>query len=190
MRSKVLWILAGGNGSGKTTFFSIFLKPKGMAFVNADIIAKDVYPDDPESFSYNAAKLAEKLRENLLIEGRSFCFETVFSHPSKVDFIAKAKSYGYTINLILVHVDNVEINLVRVLERVQHGGHTVPEAKIRARIPRVLENVAKAIPLTDNFMAFDNSDLNKPYQPVFSIRSGVKVEHINPLPLWARPFCE
>ena len=70
-----------------------------MPFINADEIAKEMYPDDPESNSYNAAKLAENIRMQQLQEGKSFCFETVFSHPSKIDFIAKAKAMGYQIRL-------------------------------------------------------------------------------------------
>ena len=77
--SKSLWLLSGGNGAGKTTFFNVFLKPKGMAFVNADEIAKDVFGEAAEANSYHAAQIATKMREDLLIQGRSFCFETVFS---------------------------------------------------------------------------------------------------------------
>lgn len=99
-------MLTGGNGAGKSTFYQYFLKNKGVPFINADVIAKALYPDDPEGFSYNAAKIADEMRQNLLNEGRSFCFEIVFSHPSKIDFIAKAKALGYTINLVFFHLDN------------------------------------------------------------------------------------
>ncbi|MEQ3763363.1 MAG: AAA family ATPase, partial [Alcanivorax sp.] len=40
-------MLVGGNGSGKSTFYEQMLKPKGMPFINADIIAKEAFPDDP-----------------------------------------------------------------------------------------------------------------------------------------------
>ncbi|MEK7301986.1 MAG: AAA family ATPase, partial [Pseudomonadota bacterium] len=55
---KQLWLLAGGNGAGKSTFYRTRLAPKGMPFVNADIVAKLLYPHAPESHSYDAAILA------------------------------------------------------------------------------------------------------------------------------------
>ena len=76
-----------------------------MAFINADVLAKQLFPDEAEARSYEAAKIAETMRLNLLSEGRSFCFETVFSHPSKIDFIAKAKALGYEIILVYIHTE-------------------------------------------------------------------------------------
>ncbi|MFN3582101.1 MAG: AAA family ATPase, partial [Pseudomonas sp.] len=80
--AKQLWVLTGGNGAGKSTFFRLCLEPRGMAFINADQIARDIDPEHPEQASYEAARLAALLRDGLLREGRSFCYETVFSHPS------------------------------------------------------------------------------------------------------------
>lgn len=80
---KQLWILAGGNGAGKSTFYRTQLERLGLQFINADILAKELYPQAPEEHSYDAAKLATEMRFRLLYEGRSFCFESVFSHPSK-----------------------------------------------------------------------------------------------------------
>lgn len=74
---KQLWLLAGGNGAGKSTFYRTRLEPRGVPFVNADVIARELFPDDPEGKSYVAARVAEELRAELLRDGRSFCFETV-----------------------------------------------------------------------------------------------------------------
>jgi predicted ABC-type ATPase len=41
-----------------------------------------------------------EIRNKLLQEGRNFYFETVFSHPSKIDFVAHAKALGYQIILM------------------------------------------------------------------------------------------
>ena len=95
-----LWVLAGGNGAGKSTFYERFLKPSGLPFVNADILARELFPDDPEANSYEAARAVEVLRQQLVEEGRTFCFETVFSHPSKIDFVAMARARGYEIILV------------------------------------------------------------------------------------------
>ena len=135
---KQLWILAGGNGAGKSTFYRTQLRPLGLPFINADILAKELYPESPEEHSYDAAKLATEMRFRLLQEGRSFCFETVFSHPSKIDFVAQAKVLDYEIILVFIHLDMVSLNQARVAQRISEGGHRVPDDKIANRIPRLL----------------------------------------------------
>ena len=183
-----LWVLAGGNGAGKTTFYDKMLGPLDVAFINADIIAREIFPDNPEANSYKAAKLAEEMRKEQLSKGKSFCFETVFSHPSKIDFIAQAKALGYEITLIIIHIQSPELNLARIDERVKEGGHNVPSDKVKSRIPRTLENVKKAIPLCDRVWVLDNSSLESPFKNVLSIKNGVRTEHVNPLPTWASCF--
>jgi len=175
----------GGNGAGKSTYYEQFLEPLGLPFVNADILAKHAYPDDPEARSLDASKLAEKMREDLLLTGQSFVFETVYSHPSKIDYIAKAKALGYCVIMIMVHLETVEQNKSRVALRVAEGGHSVPDDKIISRIPRMLEHVKGSVSLCDNVQAYDNSSRDNPFQLMFSIRSGTVETVADPLPSWA-----
>lgn len=188
--TKSLWLLCGGNGAGKTTFYNTFLKPKGLAFVNADEIAKELFSDHAEKNSYQAAHIATKMRNDLLYQGRSFCFETVFSHPSKIDFVAKAKALGYCINLVFIHVEHSTLNVARVLNRVTEGGHSVPENKIISRIPRTLKNVTAAALLSDNVVVFNNSSLINPYQKIVTIKNGEVSQHVPELPQWCLGFIE
>ena len=183
--SKQLWMLAGGNGAGKSTFYRKYLEPEGVPFVNADLLAKQVFPDDPEGNSYEAAKLAAQMRDQLLADGANFCFETVFSHPSKIDFVAKAKAFGYQVILVFIHVDNLSLNKARVSQRVEEGGHFVPDEKIESRIPRTLENMRNVLPLCDHVRILDNSSYENPFQQVVTIRKQSNTEHKQPLPHWA-----
>lgn len=184
--SKQLWQLAGGNGAGKSTFYRTRLAPLGIPFVNADIIAKELYPDAPEVHSYAAAQIAEELRNRLLQDGRSFCFETVFSHPSKIDFIARAKALGYQTVLVFIHLESSNLNKARIHQRVAEGGHNVPEEKVDARIGRMLGNIKTVIPLCDHVRLLDNSYVDDPFQLIVTIRDG-KVEcHRSLLPDWAK----
>lgn len=182
---KQLWVLVGGNGAGKSTFYRLYLQPKGMPFVNADLIAKQLFPDDPEGHSYDAARLAEMERMRLLEQGQSFCYETVFSHVSKVDFLGHAKALGYQIVLVFIHLEQSNLNQARVAQRVSEGGHFVPTDKIESRIPRTLDNVRKAIPLCDQVWVLDNSSSDQPYEKVITIKNGVIVFKLEPLPEWA-----
>lgn len=161
------------------------LEPMGMPFVNADLLAKRLFPDDPEGRSYEAALLATEMREELLVKGQSFCFETVFSHPSKIDFLAKAKAFGYQTILVFIHVDSLSLNKARISQRVAEGGHNVPDDKVEGRIPRTLENVRTAIPLCDQVRILDNSRCDDPFKQVATIRDQHLQKHQNPLPAWA-----
>lgn len=181
---KQLWILVGGHGAGKSTFYELMLKPLGLPFINADLIARELYPEDPEGNSYNAAKVAGQIRQEQIQVGNTFCFETVFSHPSKIDFLAQAKAHGYEIILILIHLDNPTLNKARVSQRVTEGGHFVPDEKVEQRIPRTLAHVNKAIPLCDEVRILDNSSSENPFIPVASIIDGRIIHHPGEAPPW------
>ena len=95
-------------------------------------------------------------RERLLQQGVSFCFETVFSHVSKIDFVANAKAQGYEIVLVYIHLDTSELNEARVYQRVTEGGHSVPVDKIHSRIPRTMKHIGAVLPLVDEARLLDN----------------------------------
>jgi len=186
MSTKQLWLLAGGNGSGKTTFYRTQLEPLGIPFINADNIAKKLYPESPEAHSYEAAAIAEELRYDLLHQGQTFCFETVFSHPSKIDFIAKAKALGYEVILVFIHLSCSELNKARITQRVLEGGHFVPDDKVVSRIPRTINNIKTAITLSDQAHLLDNSSVDKPFQRVATIKDNVLVSDASSLTDWAQ----
>ena len=178
-------MLVGGNGAGKSTFFRLALEPLGLPFVNADQLARILFPDAPEAHSYEAAQLAEHQRLQLLQEGVSFCFETVYSHPSKIDFIARAKALDYQIIMVLIHLETAQLNQARIASRVSEGGHHVPSDKVIARLPRLLNHVRASIPLVDVLRVYDNSSALNPFLPVLTISDGRVERHLDPLPEWA-----
>ncbi len=186
LKNKQLWVLAGGNSVGKSTFYRTRLEPLGMPFINANIITKQIYPLAPEQNSYSAAKIAEKLRLKLINEGRNFCFETVFSHPSKIDFIAQAKTAGYQIILVFIHLSNTSLNQARISQRVSEGGHSVPKEKIIKRIPRVLKYVKAALPLCNEIYVLENSSANNPFQQLVTIKNNVIIKYQTQLPNWCQ----
>lgn len=151
-------LVAGPNGSGKTSFVVDILHPVFPAamFVNADEIARTRWPDNPEGNSYRAARIAARTRDRLIELRQPFIAETVFSHPSKLDLVRAARAAGYT---TVVHVLLVpeQLTVERVRIRATHGGHDVPEDKIRRRYARLWPLVARAIRLADRAYVWDNS---------------------------------
>lgn len=156
-------MVVGPNGSGKTTFVTEFLALElpGHAYVNPDDIAKTRWPNDSEAHAYEAAQIAAETRAHLIARGQSFIAETVFSHPSKLDLIRSAQETGYQVVLHVMLVPE-ELAVRRVASRVQAGGHSVPEHKIRERYSRLWQLVAQAISLADRAVAYDNSRVAGP----------------------------
>lgn len=185
MTAPQLWLLAGGNGAGKSTFYRLFLEPRGLPFINADLIARDLHPAAPEASSYHASVIAEKIRGDWLEARRSFCFETVFSHPGKIDFVARARALGYQVVFVYIHLETPELNVARVSQRTARGGHAVPEDKIRSRLPRTLRHVTAVMPLVNELRLLDNSYREKPFHEVALVRQGKILNKVQPLPAWA-----
>ena len=186
MSKKQLWVLAGGNGAGKSTFYKHYLKKYGLKYVNADLIAKELSPESPEELSYNAETIAEKIRNDLLAQGSSFCFETVFSHESKVDFIAQAKGLGYKIILVYIHLMGPGLNEARVYQRVEEGGHSVPKEKIYSRIPRTMKHIKNAITIVDEAWILDNSSEQNRFQQIVIMKNGAYEKKTDLLPDWVK----
>jgi len=110
--------------------------------------------------SYFASVLVDFIRGKLLQAGLTFTFETVMSHPSKVDLLAKAQQAGYRTYLYYVATDATEINVSRVANRVALKGHDVPSEKIITRYYKSLELLIEAVRHTNRAYIFDNSSNN------------------------------
>lgn len=183
-KKPILWVIVGANGAGKSTFYNDNLSGLGLPFVNADNIAKEENPNNPEAYSYIAAQKANEMRSEYLAEHKSFAFETVFSHDSKVDFLREAKEEGYDISLVFIHLPDVQLNKLRVQQRVLEGGHNVPHEKIESRQPRTLANVEKALEIVDTLYVLDNSSFKDPHKLVAKFESGSLVLSGEKEPEW------
>lgn len=185
-----LWMLVGGNGSGKTTFYYQFLHSHGIRLINADQIAKELAPDQPEAVSYEAAQIAEQIRFDFLRKQISFCFETVFSHASKLEFVQQAHAQGYEVIMVFIHLDDVQLNIARITQRVAEGGHHVPDDKVQSRIERLIKNIKAAIPYVDRLVVFDNSHRIGAFNYQLEYRSGALYAQAELLKPWATEFVD
>ena len=107
--------------------------------------------------SYLAAALAEAVRRELLEEGQTFTFETVMSHPSKIEFMREARQRGYRVYLYFVATDDPDINIDRVRRRVLQGGHPVDDEKVVERYHKSIALMTAACEVAHRAYIFDNS---------------------------------
>lgn len=184
-RRPIVVAIAGPNGAGKTTFYHAHLQAAGLRFVNADNLAKELGIG-----AYEAARVADALRRELLKLRESFVFETVFSDPAgdKLAFLRKAAEAGYTVVLCFIGVSGPEVSEQRVAMRVTQGGHDVPTEKLAERFPRTLDNLRAAIREIPEVWVFDNDELRTPYRLAAVFEGGKAVKLSLPLPKWLRPL--
>jgi predicted ABC-type ATPase len=177
----VIVAVAGPNGAGKSTFYEVFLAQTGLRYINADDIAQTLRVD-----AYQAADIAEALRQELVQQRESFIFETAFSDPEgqKVAFLSSAARQGYTVVLCFIGLEAAPLSDDRVAMRVAQGGHDVSPEKVAARFPRSLKNLARAIAQLPHVWVYDNSDLAHPFRKVLECEAGRVVHRGEPVPEW------
>ena len=154
-----------------------------LPFVNADVIAAERWPEAQSEHAYEASRAAADGRAQRLAAGSSFITETVFSHPSKLDLLADAIARGYLVHLHVILLP-VDVAVSRVAERVQHGGHDVPEQKIRERYARLWDLIAKARSTAHRAEFFDNSTASSPFRLVAQYEHGLVIGEPS-WPVWA-----
>jgi len=159
LKNKIIYIIAGCNGAGKTTASYTILPEilKCKEFVNADEIAKGLSPFQPEKVAFEAGRIMLERIDNLINSGENFAFETTLSTKTYRHRIVKAKEFGYQINLLFFWLPSPQLAISRVKMRVSEGGHNIPKEIILRRYERGLQNLFKIyLPLCSNFMLLDN----------------------------------
>ena len=138
-----LYVIAGPNGVGKTTFAMTFLPEvvECLDFLNADEIARGLSPLDPERAAARAGRvLISEIRRR--IERReSFATETTLSGRGFASLVRDARCAGFSTRMYFLWAQSVDITIGRVRERVAHGGHDIPESISRRRFARCVSNL-------------------------------------------------
>lgn len=155
-----LYIISGCNGAGKTTA-SYTVLPEMLEckhFINADEIAKELSPFNPDRSSIEAGRIMLKEIDSLISAKVDFAFETTLSTRSYVNTIHKAVQNGYEITLLFFWLDSIELAVERVQTRVREGGHNIVENVIRRRYKAGIKNLFSLyMPVCNYWMIFNNS---------------------------------
>ena len=184
-------VIAGPNGSGKTSVTQKFLYHKwaeGTLYINPNEVAQEIFGDWNSTESViKAARYCRELREECLRSHRSFVFETVMSAEDKVDFIIRAKQAGFFLRLFFISTSHPSINAARIARRVMKGGHDVPISKIISRYYKSIANCKTVAPIVDRLYVYDNSIDGEDAKLQFRLTNGkVKKIYTSPIPEWAQ----
>lgn len=191
VRKPELIMIAGPNGSGKTSMTQKFLHHQwgeGIVYINPDEVAKDKFGDwNSVSSVLKAADYCEEWRERCLKEKTSFVFETVFSSQDKIDFLLRAKRAGFFVRVFFISTNHPSINASRIANRVIEGGHDVPITKIISRFYKSILNCEIIARFVDRLYVYDNSVDGRDAMPLFRLTNGVLGKlYVDNVPEWAR----
>ena len=191
-KKPILIIIAGPNGSGKTSITHKILEHEWVqncVYINPDNIAKDTFGDwNSHEAVLKAANLAAQIRQDCIAQRKSLIFETVLSASDKIEFIQLAKQQGYFIRLFFVGTENPTINAGRIAQRVMEGGHDVPISKIISRYSKSIANCCMAATLVDRAYLYDNSAQFEEPKLLFRVVDGSVAKEYEPINNWALPI--
>lgn len=191
MKKPILIVVAGPNGSGKTSTTRLVIKhewAEQCIYINPDEIAQTKFGDwnNPDAVR-QAVEYCEEWREQLLKEHKDFIFETVLSSDGKVDFLKRAKEEGYFIRVFFICTETPSINAARIAKRVMEGGHDVPIQKIISRYLKAITNATRVAAFADRAYFYDNSVDNQEARILFRTSDGKLVkQYTESLPDWAK----
>lgn len=194
-RKPVLIVIAGPNGSGKTSVTSKILHHEWMedsVYINPDIVAQEKFGDwNSVEAIKSAVVFCEEWREKCLAERKSMIFETVLSAHDKIVFIKRAIEAGFFVRVFFVCTESPTINASRIAHRVMKGGHDVPIPKIISRYQKSVLNCRYIAPKVDRTYLYDNSIENEEAKILLRFSDGVIVKrYVNELPEWAKQIAE
>lgn len=162
MNNRNVYIIAGPNGSGKTTFAVKFLPKYARCpnFINADLIAHGLSPFSPGAAAIKAGKLVLEQIHEFAKNRVNFAFETTLSGKLYVKLIKSLKKKGYKIHIYFLWVPDADLVVSRIKSRVAQGGHDVPVRDVLRRFDRSISNFFKLYqPLADSWLLFDNAGI-------------------------------
>ncbi len=176
-----LTVVAGANGSGKSTLTK--LSANNTPLIDPDAIAREIDPIDPSSAAIAAGRQSLILAQQYVRSGQSFIVETTLAGNTYINLMRELKSQGWLVVLIYIGISNPNINVLRVGDRVELGGHDVPRADILRRYDRSLANLNKAAKIVDRLILYDNST-DARHQLVATIDGNSIVTYMPELPGW------
>jgi predicted ABC-type ATPase len=194
-KKPILIVVAGPNGSGKTSVTSKILHHEWMedcVYINPDIVAQERFGDwNSREAVIKSVHYCEAWRERCLVERKNLIFETVMSADDKIDYIERAVNAGFFVRLFFVCTSSPTINASRIAARVMKGGHDVPITKIVSRYQKSISNCRYIIKKIHRAYLYDNSIDNVEAKLLIRFVDGIVAKHYGPqLPEWAKQITE
>jgi len=156
--ARVMDIVAGPPGSGKSTFFRV--ADRGNDSFNIDERRRELNKGSsrniPAAVRQQSIAEYEAFIEGHIRDGRSFSFEATLAKDITFQQADRAKRAGFEVHLTYV-VTKVEECVERVKMRALRGGHAAPESVLEDVHAGSMRNLSRAIRSFDVVQVYDNS---------------------------------
>ena len=169
-----IYVIAGCNGAGKTTFAKEFLpnEVKCLRFLNADEIARGISPLLPSAGAVKAARFLLAQIDECLLRRETFALESTLSGKTYIQLFRRAQQLGYIIEIQYLFLSSPAQAVARVRSRVKKGGHHVPAPDIRRRFKRSLQHLLQDyLPLADRWAVWDSRSMPPKRFAISSVNS-------------------
>ena len=199
--SPCIYVLAGTNGSGKSSIAGAAFRAAGVPYVNPDDAARrirEVHPGVAMQEANSAAwQEGRRLLERAIAERLWYAFETTLGGATITGLLETALLSGTEVRVWYVGLRSPELHIARVRARVARGGHDIPEERIRARFDSSRLNLIRLLPRLTELLLYDNSPEADPHaglapEPflVLHVVHGKVVGScdLKQTPAWAKPI--
>lgn len=202
MSESALYVLAGVNGSGKSSIGGATFESCGVVYYNPDAAAKKlkaIHPDMTQPIANGHAwKLGKEMLEKAIRRRETFAFETTLGGKTITSLLIDAAKAGVKVKVWYAGLNSADLNIARVKARVDSGGHDIPEEAIRRRWDGSRRNLLKLLPYLDSLRLYDNSEEADPKegnqpQPKLLLHIEEKKlvgPDLSDAPEWAKPIIE
>jgi predicted ABC-type ATPase len=200
MPEPIIYVLAGVNGSGKSSIGGAVIQQHGVGYYNPDTVARmllSLHPNMTQAIANGHAwSLGKEMLEKAIAFKQTYAFETTLGGHTITQLLIEAAKIGIKVRIWYIGLESVELNLARVKARVEQGGHSIPEADIRKRWDSSRRNLIKLLPHLDSLRLYDNSfdaDPKMGKAPCPELLLHVKSKRIFEIsskkaPEWAKPI--
>ena len=195
-----IYVLAGVNGSGKSSIGGAAIRTEGAVYFNPDEAAaklRQLHPHLDQALANSTAwQIGKQLLEKAIAERKDFAFESTLGANTIPSLLIAAANSGIEVHIWYAGLDSPERNIARVQQRVLRGGHDIPEAAIRRRYETSRLNLIKLMPHVTSFRIFDNSVEADPHAGLAPLptlvlevqRKKITVVDVITTPKWAKPI--
>ncbi|MGZ0709201.1 zeta toxin family protein [Coraliomargarita sp. W4R53] len=201
MSEPTIYVLAGVNGSGKSSIGGAAITTRGAHYYNPDTAAQELrklHPNMTQTIANSHGwMLGKDMLEKAINNKETFAFETTLGGNTITKLLTRASKEGIKVKLWYAGLKSVELNLARVKARTEQGGHNIPEADIRKRWNSSRRNLIKLLPHLQSLRLYDNTheadpSLGKTPQPklILHLEAGkiVAPDDLTGAPEWAKPI--
>ncbi len=152
---KIYTIIGGVNGVGKSSLTGVLAAESNDlgVIIDTDKITASLGGD-----KIKGGKAAIERINQCLEKGINFTQETTLSGSRTLKTIKRARELDYFIRLYYVGVNSAEESIRRIKNRVEKGGHDIPEQDVRRRYSKRFEDLANILPYCNEVRLYDNEN--------------------------------